>query len=286
MGLVKSLLIIHDEYSKYLKKSIEVNSRNNHIYLIGNKSVNVFSNNKNVEFIDLQKYTSSNKFSNIQKKFIKYGDKSFQWHYFNLIRMMVYKDFMEEYKISEVFSCDSDNILLDNINKYPFSKKNALCIPTLWDEFYHASSIHSGLISIDFAQKYEILYDDIFINRSKFNLVEEKINYHKTHRGGLTDMTLYHIMISTGIVEAQNLLEPILIDDEKCIFINNFSNGEGPKSQNQYKLRKGKIQIKKQDGKNYVYDEIEKTTLRTFNIHFQGTAKKDLNWRLSQKIVY
>ena len=89
---------------------------------------------------------------------------------------MVYKDFMEEYKISEVFSCDSDNILLDNINKYPFSKKNALCIPTLWDEFYHASSIHSGLISIDFAQKYEILYDDIFINRSKFNLVEEKIN--------------------------------------------------------------------------------------------------------------
>ncbi len=281
-----SLLVIHNQYSKYLETSIDINSKNNHIYLLGEDSVNIFKNNKNVTFVNLNQYIDQPKFIKYKDNFVKYGDKSFQWHYFNLVRMLVYKEFMEDYELDSVFSCDSDNIILDNINTFRFKYENALCIPTKWDPFYHATSIHSSLISKNFALKYEKLYNEIFIEKTKFDIVEEKINYHKNNPGGLTDMTLYDYMVESKLVKVQNLLEDSLFENEICIFLNNFSNGEGPKSKNQYQLKRGRVRIYRENNNNYVYDEIDKVKKRLFNIHYQGTAKKNLKPKLKRKINY
>ena len=63
-----------------------------------------------------------------------------------------------------------------------------------------------------FCEKYEMLYEDIFINKSKFNLIKDKIIHHQTNPGGVCDMTLYHYIVEMELVDIQNLLEPVLIN--------------------------------------------------------------------------
>ncbi len=67
-----------------------------------------------------------------------------------------------------------------------------------------------------------MLYEDIFINKSKFNLIKDKINHHKSNPGGVCDMTLYHYIVKFGLVDMQNLMDPVEIDGKKFVFINNF----------------------------------------------------------------
>ena len=107
---------------------------------------------------------------------------------------------MNDFDLDSIFMIDSDNILLFDVNNYPFSQKNALCISKNWSPYYHAASVHSALLNQDFCDEYEKLYTDIFLNKSKFHLVEPKIEYHKNNPGGIADMTLYYHLFNEGIL--------------------------------------------------------------------------------------
>ena len=50
-----STVVVHEKYSNYLKYSLEITSKNNHIYLIGNKELSSLEN-ENITFVDIQKY--------------------------------------------------------------------------------------------------------------------------------------------------------------------------------------------------------------------------------------
>ena len=84
---------------------------------------------------------------------------------------------MNEYNFDKVFHIDSDNILLKNINEYVFSKDIAYVCNKNWHKNRMSNSIHSGLLDKKFVLEFEKLYEDIYINKSKFHLIKEKINY-------------------------------------------------------------------------------------------------------------
>jgi len=283
-----STVVVHDINSSFLETSLRITSTNNKVFLIGNESVKYLEKYENIFFVDINKYFEMEKFKIYREKFEYYGDKDVDTYYFWFMRLFLIYEFMKENNINRIFSCDSDNLLLKNINLYPFIAENAICIPPVWEEHYFASSIHAGLITQEFCQNYEMLYEDIFINKSRFNLIKDKVEHHKSNAGGVCDMTLYHYIVKMDLVQIQNLLEPVFIDGVSHVFINNLSSPEGDKNKNQYKTKKGKIKIytSKEDLSNSIYDITNEEYLNLFNIHFQGKAKRLITKRLEKKLFF
>lgn len=285
---VINTVVVHDKNSEFLESSLRITSKNNIVFLIGNSSVKYLEKYENINFVDIDRYFKMPKFKRYRDKFEHFGDKDEYSYYFWFMRLFLIYEFMKDYNFSNIFSCDSDNILLHDINNYPFTAENAICIPKVWEPFWYTSSVHAGLITQEFCANYEMLYEDIFINKSKFNLIEGKITHHKSNPGGVCDMTLYHFIVELGLVNMQNLLEPVAINNKKYIFINNFANGEGIDSQKQFKVFRNKMKIysSKKNQTNLIYDQINNEYLNIFNLHFQGKSKKYINEKLEKKLYF
>lgn len=280
-----STVVVHEKYSNYLKYSLEITSKNNHIYLIGNKELSSLEN-ENITFVDIQKYLNIESLKKLRDNFVNFGAKNDTTEIFWYSRVFILNEFIKEYNLDGVFNIDSDNILLKDINSYPFSGKNAMCILKNWFPEYMTASIHSGLISEEFCEEYIKLYFDIFVNKSKFNLIDKKINFHKLNSGGIADMTIYYLLYSENIIEVQNLLNPVKINGQNSIFINNISTQEGNTHKNQF-LKSGKyLKIESNSKGNFIYDHINMEKLDLINIHYQGKAKKKLNRFLKYKLDY
>ena len=281
-------VILHEEYQEYLETNIQISGKNNQIFLIGNRSIESLDKFPNVTYVDISRYKNSKKMEELKSYFVNYSNYEAKYSLFTFIRILIIFEFMKDYGFEKVFSCESDNILLKNINNYKFSKDSALCIPTVWEPFYFATSVHAAMISRSFCQEYEKLYADVFINKSRLGLFQDKIEYHKSNPGSFCDMTFYHLLNVQELVEAENLLEPKIIDNNKYTFVNNYANGEGPDSINQYKINKKGIKIYRNNklGSNTIYDKINKEYLNIFNIHYQGKHKKYLNDSLLKKLNY
>ena len=57
-----SCVIIHKGYQPYLKYNLEITSRNNNVFLIGDESIKFLEKlNNNITFIDINKYENINK---------------------------------------------------------------------------------------------------------------------------------------------------------------------------------------------------------------------------------
>lgn len=275
------VVIIHQTYKEYLKINLEITGKNNKIFLIGDNGIKHLSKLNNVTFVDIEKYNNIPLINECRKSFVNYSSNSsnFEWSCFE--RVFILKYFMEEYNIESIFHIDSDNILLFNINDYPFEKNIAYCINNNYHQYRMSNSIHSGLLNKNFCNKFIELYQDIYINKSKFNLVKGKINYHTENgqyvRGGICDMTLYYILNNENLIDVENLLIP----KNNIVFINNVNNGEGYESKEQYNLKNNIIDIKfTKSNICLIHDRINDEELQIFNIHYQGGAKRLLNEQL------
>jgi hypothetical protein len=282
------VVIIHEEYQQYLEINIQITGRNNKIFLIGNKSVKSLEKYPNVTYVDIQKYLNRDKYKDYDSSFVNYGNYERHFSWFTFIRTIIINDFMEDYSFDQVFSCDSDNILLQDINNYNYTKKNALCIPTEWEPFYYATSVHAALLSKSFCHEYEKMFQDIFVNKTRLEIAQPKIDYHKDHPGSISDMAFYHYLNKLGICEMDNLLEPKEVNGNEFVFIQNFANGEGPHSKNQYKVNRHGLKIKKNNylQTNTIFDMDSKKSLNLYNIHFQGKKKRYLNKKLLTKLNF
>jgi hypothetical protein len=272
-----------DYYHKYMKTSLSITSRYNHVYLLGTSQFKSLEN-KNITFVNIENYNNLEFTKKIKDNFVNYGAKDDKSEIFWLSRVPKLKQFMSDFNLESIFMIDSDNILLFDLNEYPFTEKNSLCISKNWSPHHHAASIHSALLNQEFCDEYEKLYLDIFINKSKFYLIEEKIEYHKNNPGGIADMTLYYHLFNEKIISFDNLYEPKIINGEKSVFINNFSTSEGYEFQDQYELNKKYLKIYNKNKTNYIYDEKNREYLKLLNIHYQGKAKKNLNFLLKYKL--
>ena len=280
-----SSVIVHEKFDKYLKINLDITSKNNHVYLIGNQELSPLETEK-ITFVDIDKYKNIDSIKKLKKNFVNYGAKDDRTEIFWYSRILMVNEFMKEYKLDSVFNIDSDNILLGDMNKYPFKEKNALCISKNWHEQYLTASIHAGLITQEFCEEYEKLYFDLFINKSKFNLIEEKIKFHNFNSGGIADMTVYYLLHSENIIKIQNLLKPVEFEGHKSVFINNISNQEGFDYKDQYLKNKKYLKIIKKNDRNFINDIKNDEYLNLLNIHFQGKAKKKMNNLLKFKLSY
>jgi hypothetical protein len=274
-------IIIHTGYKKYLEENVRITSETNKIILVGDDSVKQLGEIENVEFINIDKYLY-----NINKVyrpyFINYSSNNLHCEFMCFARIFIIKDIMEEFNLDNIFHIDSDNILFQDINNYPFTNDVAYCMPNNYENTHRMSnSIHCGLLNKQFCNTFACLYNDIYINKSKFNLIEDKTNYHTQNgiyvNGGICDMTFYYLI--HNIINVQNLMLPVTIDNKKYIFINNYNNGEGFESRQQYSLNSNKkLHIyKNKYNETVIYDEIYKEEYHLINIHFQGSAKNLLD---------
>ena len=64
-------VLVHKGYKPYLKYNLEITSKNNKIYLIGDKSLESLQNiSKNITFVDISKYENSENIVEYKNYFI------------------------------------------------------------------------------------------------------------------------------------------------------------------------------------------------------------------------
>jgi len=278
-------LYIHSGYKNYLKYSLDITSKKNNIIFIGDDSNSFLRRKKNIEFINMTELLNSD-IDKYKSYFINYStnDKSFEWSCFERVFLM--KNFLDKYNIQQIFYSDSDNVFLKNLNKLKLTKNIGYLIPNLQHEFEMYASIHSSFLNKEFCEKFIEIYEDIYINKSKFEIIAKKIEYHKKNniRGGICDMTLYYFLNKLNLIDVQNFFEPIeTIDGYNSIFINDIKASLGPSGKDTFKKNNKLIKI---FNNNRVFDLIKKEYYELNNIHFQGISKKHLNFRTKYKLLF
>ena len=279
-------VIIHQGYKDYLKVNLEITGIQNKIYLIGDDTVEHLGQLRNVTFVNINKYINLSLLSEARDSFVNYSSNSetFEWRCYE--RVFILKYFMEEFNLDRVFHIDSDNILLYDINNYPFDKEIAYCLCNNYHTHRMSNSIHAALINPTFCEKFIELFDDLYNNKSKFYLIEDKVKFHKHAtedkyiNGGICDMTLYYILAHEKIIDVENLLEP----KDGVVFVNNINNGEGYEKKEQYRTENKLLEVTFKNYQCTIYDQINDETLNLFNIHFQGAAKIFMTEELKEKL--
>lgn len=273
-----SCVYIHKGYQPYLKYNLQISSKKNKIFLIGDDSVKPLRKiSKNITFIDINKYENSQLIESLKKSFTNYSSNSYDFEWFCFARIFILSQFLNDLKINKVFYSDSDNIILSNINEFNFLEDVAFIIPKEFDEFRMSASIHSSLLTRLFCDKFISLYKDIYENKSKFHLIDDKISHHEKNNipGGICDMTLYYLLNKEGIIKPQNLIEPLINKNkQKVVFMNHINTGEGPDGEVDYEMENNKLKIYP---RGYIKSLHNNEKIAVANIHFQGEAKKELN---------
>lgn len=285
-----NVCIIHIGYKKYLEENIKITSKTNKIYLIGDNSVKFLEKYENVIYVDIEEFMKSEKMNYYKSKYVNYAHYDFNWIWIaGPGRIFTIQLFLEKYKFNHIFNIDSDCILLKDINNYPFKQDIAYCINQNYENKYRmSSSIHSALLDKNFCIKFERLYNDLYINKTKFKLIEDKINYHKNNNisGGICEMTLCYLLQNENYISVDNLLEIKNHKDVKLTFMNTLYSNESSENKDQYLKENNIIKIYDINGEKKIYDKINQEYIELWNIHYQGDCKFYLenNYKLTYKL--
>ena len=261
----------------YFKKCVENSSKNNIVYLIGDDSnKTTFSSNPNVQFFNVNEFNSNNVIE-FKKCFVNYSSNNHERELYCFLRVFYLKEFFEKTGKKWVFHTDSDCVVLENINNiFKEPTCNAYSIQKLQNKYHMVGSIHNALINIDFCNKFIELCFDVYKNRSKFNLINEKMEWHKKNKiqGGICDMTLYFLLYSENLIN--NIIDlnmPILINGENVVFDHNISDSYGYNGENTFeKNNSGNKRLIKKDN-SYYFKTNDGVWIKTISVHFQGKSK-------------
>ncbi len=273
-----SCVFIHKGYQPYLKYNLKITSKYNNVYLIGDDSLKPLANiSNNIKFVNITRFENSNQIRYFYQNFKNYSSNSFEFEWFCFARIFILNEFMKEYKLERIFYSDSDNILLKNVNNLCFNEEIAYIIPKQEDKHRMSASIHSSLINSEFCNEFTKLFQGIYIDKTKFQLIEDKIKYHneKNVAGGICDMTLYFLLFNEGKLKIQNLLIPFSDKSgNEIVFMNQINTGEGYKANKNYEMKRKKLKIY---SNGYIRNIMDDKKIAIGNIHFQGASKKNLN---------
>jgi len=233
----------------------------------------------NVEYVDISRYSQQPGIQELKRYFVNHSPNPghFEWWCFQ--RIFVLKYFCEERKLNRVFHMDSDNIMLYDVNTYPYQEENAYQIMHNYETWRIGNSVHAGVVSLNMCNAFMKLYKEVYINKLHNYYVSGKIEqYRQGKRGdGVSDMTFYYILQKEGRIKAQDLSIPMIIGGKKYVFLNNVNTGEGYASSDQYEMAGDIIKIiKNREGEYMIYDKIHKEYHIIYNIHFQGIGKRYL----------
>ena len=281
--------VIFAGYQEYLEINCEITSKKNQIFLIGDDSLKKLDKIQNVNYIDAKKYLKDERIDYFKSFFKPYNTTPEKYVWLWYLRIFIMDLFIKENNIKTIFHIDSDNILFENINDFIFDENNAYLINANYIPTHLTASIHCGLLDEIFFNQFIKLWEDIFINKSKFYLIENKIKYHQINgKGGICDMTLFYLLHSEKILQVQNLMKPVKskINGEDYFFMDNFPDPEGDLDKNQFKTSLNKkIKLFTKNNNILLYDKIRKKKFHLINIHFQGSAKKFMNKEFLNKYL-
>lgn len=269
------VVYVHSGNQNYLRTSLEITGLKNNVILIGDENNKNLKKLNNIEFINQKELLKNSNIHKYKSYFTNYSTNPeyFEWLCFQRI-FLIYELF-KKLNISTIFHSDSDNVLLRDVNSIKFENSNCYLIPINQTEFDMVGSIHSSVLNKHFCEEFITLYEDIYINKTKFDLIAKKIEFHEKNnlKGGICDMTFYYLL--SQYLDVQNLfLNTQLKNSDISIFIHDFKSSSGPNGQNTFLKNSKNIKI----FKHYkVFDKINNEFLYLNNIHFQGISKKYLN---------
>jgi 3,5-epimerase/4-reductase len=275
----------------YLQSCVKINSQTNKVYLIGDDAnKTAYANNKNVEHVHINDLANE-EVEDFKRHFVNYSSNTQSFEMNGIVRVFYIKQLILKKRLNRVFLVDSDCIVLDNITnimkKCP-NLKIGYSIQTFNQEsnpFHMTGCIHNTLMNLDFCNKYIGLCFDVYKTRTKFHLIEPKVNHHKTHAGGICDMTMGYLCYATNVFSEplSNLNDIFVIDGEECTFDHNINDPYGYLGVNTYQTEwNDKISrwcdVKKIDIANNKYYATTHTgkRIRLLTLHYQGGAKEGL----------
>ena len=275
----------------YLQSCVKLNSQNNKVYLIGDDAnKTAYANNKNVEHVHINDL-DGDEVEEFKKHFVNHSSNTQSFEMNGIVRVFYIKQLIIKKRLNRVFLVDSDCIVLDNVSnimkKCP-SIKIGYSIQTFNQEqnpFHMTGCIHNTLMNLDFCNKYIELCFDIYKTKTKFHLIEPKVNHHKTHAGGICDMTIGYLCYANNVFSEplSNLNDIFIIDGEECTFDHNINDPYGYLGVKTYQTEwNGDISrwsdVKKIQIENNKYYAITNTgkRIRLLTLHYQGGAKEGL----------
>jgi hypothetical protein len=274
------IVIFHTGGSQdYFNNCVNVSSENNTVYVISDDSnKTTFSSNPKVRFFHVDDLQSS-AVEEFKTCFINYSGNPHDYEMYCFLRVFYLKTLFEKTGLEWAFHTDSDCVILDDINAIfcsPDKLQIAYSIQKTQNQFHMAGSIHNALLNVEFCDAFIQLCFDIYKNKSKFALIDAKMQWHKNNGvpGGICDMTLYYLLYSEKLIDnICDLNIPIMVDGERAIFDHNLSDTYGFNGEETYTRELG-MKVISRFGKKFYFNTQSGDPVRTISIHFQGTSAK------------
>jgi hypothetical protein len=274
------LFIFHIGDQEYFKKCVGFNSVKNKVYIIGNDTnKDLFKSNPNVTHLHV-KDIDNGEVNRLKKCFINYSTHDASYELKCFLRVFYLKQLMLITGINKFFHVDSDCIVFDNVSDIFNANnniENAYSVQKHCEEtnpFHMVGCIHNGLLTLDLCQIFIQLCFDIYENKSKLNLIQEKFYHHRNNNigGGICDMTFFWLIYKEKMCDIFDLNDIIMFEDDECVFDHNIHVDYGFLGEETYEKKDDLKNIVINDGKNYVKAKNGKL-IRLLSIHYAGGAK-------------
>jgi len=276
------VVIIHLGNQDYFQDCVKVNSKTNKVYVIGDHTNQTISNQyPNVVHID-QNTLITQEINLFRQQFFNYSSNSVPFELICFLRIFYLKRFLEVYPFKRVFHVDSDCVVFHNVNDLfqALPENTDIAYSKMINEnpYDMVGCVHNAFLTRHFCEVFVQLCFDIYVDKSKFVLIEPKIQWHLQNKkpGGICDMTLYYLMFSQNLVDVYDLNTLIEYQGETSTFDHNISISYGYAGDATYEMGKNLKNIKIMNGAAYAMDSTTRKLVRLLTIHFSGTAKRVL----------
>lgn len=273
------VVISHSGEDDYFKTVVIIAAQKNPVYIIGDDvNSKTFEGLDNIQHIHKENlYTQA--LRDFEACFVNYSSNSHEEELRCFRRVFLLHQLMKISGFTQVFHLDSDCVLLEDVSSvFPLTPAVPLIAYALmpnYHPFFMAGCIHNAILNLEFCESFSKLCDDIYVTRSKFELIASKIHWHRENNigGGICDMTMYYLLHSENIISVLDLNQAFSIMGEVCIFDHNINIEFGPAGDGTFLLKNGLKKVIRRNGKYYCETKGGEF-VRAITLHFQGGAKK------------
>jgi hypothetical protein len=289
------IYIFHLGNQLYFQKCVEINSKYNKVYVIGDDSNESWCKNiPSVTHIHIHSFIGDElkEINGMIMCFHNYSTSRDIYELNCFLRVFYLKELIKRTNIPTFFHIDSDCLIFESLENIPFTTSIQYSLQKFSEvrnPFHMVGSIHNGLLNMEFCDKFIQLCFDIYENKSKKHLIMPKVSWHKNYNiaGGICDMTLYYLLYSENIIDVSDTNNIIVVNGEESTFDHQISGSYGYLGENTYKMNNNIKQIEIRNNKIYFVTR-ENKFIRALSIHFQGSNKKimenlsnEANWMMN-----
>lgn len=257
------------ENPEKIKKVIQLSSKKNPIIFVSSRK-EIVQNIKNVTYIELETIVKLSKIIDFKNYFLPFNTDTSESVWKSYLKIFILSEVYKIEKLSQAIYVDLENIILFDLNQVKFSKLNAFFIFPSFNEMDMNASFEIALFSKNLLNKFETLYIDIFMKKTKFFLIDNKVVFHnKFGQGGINSETLLYLLFKSDSSYIQNLFLTDQLFINKTLFYTSRKKV--------YYIHKnslkcnyfGNLKIQKRLKKYFVYDNIKNEYYELLNINLR-----------------